>query len=101
MKTIYGYEHDTHTICVSTLLSKAEKKELKLDANKYIAINEIGFKEPLNSESWEDNIFNVLISDDEDFDNVECKLFTIDKLPKRFKKTYNFWDKKRKLYKIA
>jgi hypothetical protein len=100
MKKIYNhYPLDTHTEVLSEGLNNKEKDELGISSNLYVHINEIGFIEPKNDNSWEKDCFNVLIytEEDIDFEEAEVKLFDIEKLPLRFKETYEKIKKDRDL----
>jgi hypothetical protein len=82
---------DSHTYVLSEVLTDEEKIELGIDAKLQVHINEIGFKYPKTSESWKKDCFNVMIylEDDVDFaESSEVELYSIDKLPKRFRPTF-------------
>jgi len=87
-KTFRYYHLDTHTAVLSEALTQGEKKEFGIDEGLHAIFNEIGFSTPVNSEAWENDCFNVLVSEDEEFDNVEVVLLDISKLPKRLDPTY-------------
>jgi hypothetical protein len=87
-KTFRYYHLDTHTAVLSEALTQEEKKEFGIDENLHAIFNEIGFSTPVNSEAWEKDCFNVLVSEDEEFDNIEVVLLDISKLPKRLESTY-------------
>ena len=79
---------DTHTSVICEDLTQAEKKEFEIEANLYAHFNEIGFATPVNSEAWKEDCFNIIVSETEDYDNIEVILLPISKLPKRLKATY-------------
>jgi len=87
-KTFRYYHLDTHTAVLSEELTQGEKKEFGIDENLHAIFNEIGFSTPVNSEAWEYDCFNILVSEDDEMDNVEVVLLDISKLPKRLKPTY-------------
>jgi hypothetical protein len=87
-KTFRYYHLDTHTAVLSEALTQEEKKEFGIDENLHAIFNEIGFSTPVNSEAWEYDCFNILVSEDEEFDEVEVILLDISKLPKRLGETY-------------
>jgi hypothetical protein len=87
-KTFKYYHQDTHTVVVPEYLTQEEKKEFGIDENLHAIFNEIGFSTPVNSEAWEYDCFNILVSEDDEMDNVEVVLLDISKLPKRLKPTY-------------
>jgi hypothetical protein len=87
-KTFRYYHLDTHTAVLSEELTQEEKKEFGIDENLHAIFNEIGFSTPVNSEAWEYDCFNILVSEDDEMDNVEVVLLDISKLPKRLKPTY-------------
>jgi hypothetical protein len=87
-KTFRYYHLDTHTAVLSEALTPEEKKEFGIDEGLHAIFNEIGFSTPVNSEAWEKDCFNVLVSEDEEFDNIEVVLLDISKLPKRLEPTY-------------
>jgi hypothetical protein len=91
------YYLDSNTLVIDELLSEKEKEKLNLNINKFITINEIGFKEPVCSNSWKDNIFNICISDNKDFNDVDFKVFNFNKIPKRFKTAINKYLKNKNL----
>ncbi len=86
--TFRYYYLDTHTAVLSEALTPEEKKEFGIDEGLHAIFNEIGFSTPVNSEAWEKDCFNVLVSEDEEFDNIEVVLLDISKLPKRLESTY-------------
>jgi hypothetical protein len=87
-KTFRYYHLDTHTAVVCEELTQEEKKEFGIDENLHAIFNEIGFSTPVNSEAWEYDCFNILVSEDDEMDEVEVILLDISKLPKRLKPTY-------------
>jgi len=90
-KELKYYYLDTHTAVLNEdrqHLTQEEKKELGIGENLHAIFNEIGFSTPVNSEAWEKDCFNVLVSEDEEFDNIEVVLLDISKLPKRLEPTY-------------
>jgi hypothetical protein len=87
-KTFRYYHLDTHTAVLSEELTQEEKKEFGIDENLHAIFNEIGFSTPVNSEAWKYDCFNILVSEDDEMDNVEVVLLDISKLPKRLKPTY-------------
>ena len=87
-KTFKYYHQDTHTVVVPEYLTQEEKKEFGIDESLHAIFNEIGFSTPVNSEAWEFDCFNILVSEDKEFDDVEVILLDISKLPKRLGETY-------------
>jgi hypothetical protein len=89
MEKMFRYYYlDTHTAVLSESLTQEEKKEFGIDEDLHAIFNEIGFSTPVNSEAWPNDCFNVLVSEDEEFDNIEVVLLDISKLPKRLESTY-------------
>lgn len=82
------YSLDTHTEVLSENLTLEEKQEFGIDENLFAYFNEIGFSTPAGSEAWDEDCFNIITSEDRDFDNIEVILLPISKLPKRLKETY-------------
>jgi hypothetical protein len=82
------YQLDSHTAVISEPLTEQEKLELGIDSNLYAHYNEIGFSTPAGPEAWASDCFNVIVSEDADFDNIEVVLLDIVKLPQRLEETY-------------
>ena len=88
-KTFNYYHLDAHTTVVSVDLTQEEKKQFGIDENHFAVYNEIGFATPQNSNAWAQDCFNILVSRDASFDNVDVLLLDIEQLPKRLGPTYH------------
>jgi hypothetical protein len=94
-QTLKYYSLDTHTMVLSEELTQEEKKEFGIEGDCRALFNEVGFATPVNSEAWNEDCFNIIISDSEDFVDIEVLLFPISKLPKRLEATYRDMIEKR------
>lgn len=86
---------DTHTMVLNADLTQEEKREFGIDENHSAVFNEIGFSTPKDSNEWEKDCFNIMVSIDGTFDDAEVMLFDISELPKRLEATYRDMIEKR------
>jgi hypothetical protein len=83
------YDLDTHTnVLINGDLTEEEKKKFGIDENHSAIFNEIGFSTPKNNNAWEKDCFNILVSVDGTFDEVDVILLDISELPQRLEATY-------------